>query len=63
MATKSLSRDRALVSSQSHEIEYAAKKVGKNGKASVLRAKKALGRTATRKKVMAKARSSRASAK
>lgn len=56
MRTKSLSRDRRLVSSQPHEIAYAARKLGKNGKAKVVAAKKSLGRTVTRSKVMAAAK-------
>lgn len=59
MATKSLSRDRKLISSQKHEVAYAGKKLGKNGTARILKAKTALGRTASRTKVMAKARSAR----
>jgi len=54
--TKSLSRDRGLVSSEKHEIAYAGRQLGKKGKAAVTEAKKELGRTASRKKVMSRAR-------
>lgn len=57
MPTKSLSRDRRLISSQPHEIAYAGKKLGKNGKARILAAKKTLGRTVSRAEVMAAAKS------
>lgn len=59
MATqnKSLSRDRKLVSSQSHEVAYVGKKVGKGGAAAVLKAKKGLGRKTSRAAVMKKAKS------
>lgn len=51
--------DRGRVSSQSHEISYAGKKVGRGGAARVRKAKKALGRRTSRKTVMARARSAR----
>lgn len=54
MAKKSTSQDRKRISSQKHELSYAGKKV-KGGRAAVVKAKKALGRTTSRKKVMAKA--------
>jgi hypothetical protein len=54
MPTKSLARDRARVSSQKHEISYVGRKV-KGGTAAVVRAKKILGRTTSRSKVMARA--------
>jgi hypothetical protein len=62
MATKkSTSSDRRRVSSQPHEIAYAAKTLGKQGKkgsatAAVRSAKEMLGRTTSRKKVMSSAR-------
>jgi hypothetical protein len=62
MKSKSISRDRKLVSSQKYEIDYTAKKVaGKTGsnakaKSAVLKAKKALGRNTSRKAVVARAR-------
>lgn len=57
MPTKSLARDRRLVSSQPHEIAYTAKTLGKNGRAAIVKAKKALGRNTSRKAVVSKARS------
>jgi hypothetical protein len=48
--------DRDRVSSQQHEIGYAGKKLGKGGAARVRKAKKSLGRTTARKKVMSAAR-------
>lgn len=57
-AKKSLGRDRARVSSQKHELRYAAKKIGGKGALAALkRAKSRLGRVTSRKKVMAKAKS------
>ena len=63
MKTKSISKDRKLVSAQTHEINYEAKKVaGKKGstrvkaKKAVIAAKKALGRNTSRKAVTAKAK-------
>lgn len=57
MATKSLSQDRKRISSQKHEISYAGKKLGRGGAAKIARAKKALGHTTSRTKVMSRARS------
>jgi hypothetical protein len=54
---KNVGSDRARVSSQPHEISYAGKKLGKGGTAKVKKAKKQLGRTTSRAKVMSKARS------
>ncbi|MEO6567229.1 MAG: hypothetical protein ABIO94_00590 [Opitutaceae bacterium] len=50
--TKSRSSDRKRVSSQKHEVSYAGKKLGKNGTAAVRKAKKKLGRTTNRPRVM-----------
>jgi hypothetical protein len=55
MATKSVSRDRARVSSQKHELSYAGKNV-RGGAAAIREAKEGLGRSTSRSKVMAKAR-------
>jgi len=54
---KSLSRDRKLVSAQPHEVAYVGKKLGKGGKAAVLKAKKGLGRKTSRAAVTKKAKS------
>lgn len=59
MPKKSISQDRKRVSSQKHEVSYAGSKLGKGGVAKIRRAKSALGRTTSRKKVMAKAKSGR----
>jgi hypothetical protein len=59
MPIKSIGQDRESISSQKHEIGYAGSKLGKNGTAKVLRAKKALGRTTARSKVMARAKAER----
>jgi hypothetical protein len=58
MATtkRNVGSDRGRVSAQRHEISYAGKKVGRGGAAKVRRAKKSLGRTTSRKKVMQRAR-------
>jgi hypothetical protein len=56
--TKSTASDRKRVSSQSHEISYAGRKV-RGGSAAIERAKSDLGRTTSRTKVMARARSGR----
>jgi hypothetical protein len=55
MPTKSLRQDRARVSAQRHEINYAGRKLGPGGAGAVRRAKAKLGRTTSRAKVMAKA--------
>lgn len=55
---KSIASDRGRVSAQKHEVSYAGRKV-RGGTAAVKKAKKALGRTTSRKKVMARARKSR----
>lgn len=54
MPTKSVSRDRARISAQKHEISYAGRKVS-GGAAAVRSAKKGLGRVTSRTKVMARA--------
>jgi hypothetical protein len=56
--TKSTASDRKRISSQSHEISYAGRKV-RGGSAAIERAKSDLGRTTSRTKVMARARSGR----
>jgi len=61
MATKKSSKrnvgsDRSRVSSQSHEVSYAGKKLGKGGASRVRKAKKALGRKTSRSTVMKKAK-------
>ncbi len=53
--TKSLRRDRKLISSQPHEIAYAAKKV-KGGAPAIRKAKSLLGRVTSRAKVIAVAK-------
>jgi hypothetical protein len=59
-ATKrNLGSDRARVSSQRHELNYAGKKLGRDGAARVRKAKKSLGRKTRRSTVMQRARSSR----
>jgi hypothetical protein len=55
---KAIASDRSRVSSQKHEVSYAGRKV-RGGAAAVRKAKKTLGRTTSRKKVMARARKSR----
>jgi hypothetical protein len=55
-SSRNVGSDRGRVSSQSHEIKYAGKKVGPGGAAKVRRAKKSLGRKTGRSTVMAKAR-------
>lgn len=50
------SSDRKRVSSQSHEIRYAGGKVP-GGPGAIRRAKESLGRTTSRPKVLARARS------
>jgi hypothetical protein len=57
---RNVSSDRSRVSSQTHEISYAGKKLGKGGATRVRKAKKSLGRTTTRKAVMKRARSTSA---
>lgn len=49
--------DRSRVSSQSHEVHYAGKKLGKRGAARIRKAKEALGRKTGRATVIRKARS------
>ncbi|HEX2860581.1 MAG TPA: hypothetical protein VHN79_03035 [Lacunisphaera sp.] len=56
MTTKSIAQDRKRISAQRHEVTYAGKQVGRNGTQRVLAAKKTLGRSTSRAKVMAKAR-------
>lgn len=62
--TKSKKQDRPRVSSERHEIAYAAKKLagarGNRGKAktAVKRAKQSLGRKTSRRAVMSRAKSS-----
>jgi hypothetical protein len=58
--TKSAGRDRPRVSSQRHEIDYAAKKLGggrKKARAAVKKAKAGLGRKTSRRAVMRRAKS------
>jgi hypothetical protein len=58
--TKSVKRDRPRVSSQRHEIDYAASKLGGNKRSArgrVKRAKASLGRNTSRRAVMSRARS------
>lgn len=56
---RSTAQDRKRVSSQKHEVEFAAGKVGtrsrSKGRAAVLKAKKGLGRKTSRKAVIARA--------
>lgn len=59
MPTKSLTQDRKRISSEKHEVAYAGGKLGKGGAAKVRQAKSALGRTTSRAKVMARAKSGR----
>lgn len=61
MKTKrNVGSDRGRVSSQPHEVRYAAKKVGgRNAATRVRKAKKTLGRKTSRKAVMSRARSSK----
>lgn len=54
----SRSSDRKRISSQSHEIRYAGRKV-RGGSAAIREAKSDLGRTTSRAKVMARARGDR----
>jgi hypothetical protein len=54
-AKRNVGSDRGRVSSQSHEISYAGKKIGKDGATRVRKAKEALGRKTSRKAVMKKA--------
>jgi hypothetical protein len=54
--TKSLGRDRQRISSQPHEISYAAKKLGRGGSTKVRNVKKQLGRKTGRKAVMSRVR-------
>ena len=56
---RNLGSDRSRISSQRHEISYAGKKLGRNGAARIRKAKKALGRTTSRKAVMKRARAMR----
>lgn len=59
MPIKSLAQDRKRLSSEKHEVAYAGSKLGKGGAAKVRQAKSALGRTTSRAKVMARAKSGR----
>jgi hypothetical protein len=59
MPTKSIAQDRKRISAQKHEVSYAGSKLGKGGAAKILRAKRALGRTTSRTKVMARAEAGR----
>ena len=54
MPTKSVSQDRNRISTQKHELSYAGSKT-KGGRKAIVKAKKALGRTTSRKKIMARA--------
>jgi hypothetical protein len=54
--TKSRSQDRKRISSEKHELNYAGRKLGKNGALAVRKAKSKLGRTTSRPKVMQKAK-------
>jgi hypothetical protein len=47
-----MSRDRRRISSQSHEISYAARKLGRGGATKVRQVKQRLGRKTSRKVVM-----------
>jgi uncharacterized protein (DUF1786 family) len=57
MPTRSLSQDRRRISRQPHELSYAGKKLGRGGTVRVIKAKRDLGSTTSRTKVMARARS------
>lgn len=59
MPTKSIAQDRKRISSEKHEVAYAGSKLGKGGAAKVRQAKSALGRSTSRAKVMARAKSGR----
>jgi hypothetical protein len=50
------SADRRRISSESHEISYAARKLGRGGATKVRKVKKQLGRKTTRKAVMSRVR-------
>ncbi|MEO7701642.1 MAG: hypothetical protein ABIZ04_20645 [Opitutus sp.] len=52
---RNVGSDRGRVSAQSHEVEYAGRKLGKGGAARVRKAKSALGRKTSRAAVMKKA--------
>jgi hypothetical protein len=54
--TQSRAQDRSRASSQSHEISYAAKKLGRGGAAKLRKVKKQLGHVTGRKKVMSRVR-------
>ena len=51
-----LGSDRSRISSESYEISYAARKLGRGGATKVRKVKKQLGRVTGRKKIMAKVR-------
>jgi hypothetical protein len=53
---KSIASDRKRISSQPHEIDYAGRKV-RGGAAAIREAKSGLGRSTSRAKVMARAKS------
>ena len=54
--TRNIRSDRARISSQTHEVAYAGSQLGKGGAARVRQAKQALGRTASRSRVLRRAR-------
>lgn len=53
---RNVGSDRGRVSSQSHEVNYAGKKLGKGGPGRVRKAKESLGRKTNRAAVMKKAK-------
>ena len=59
MAKKSITQDRKRISAQKHEVDYAGRKLGKGGAAAIRSAKKKLGRTTSRSKVMARAKTAK----